>query len=228
MRALLQDFVNLFYPQVCLNCHNSLMAGEELLCIRCRSQLPLAYHDLKSDDKMQRLFIGRTPVEQSVSLFYYEKIGAIQHMIHALKYQGREEVGTFMGQWLTQLLIEDGILNDVDVVVPVPVHPKRKRLRGYNQVTKFGKCLSDGLDVSFRESVLLKKHHTKKQAQLSQTMRSDETQSPYVLQEHLPEGSHVLLVDDVITTGTTLSLCCRELAKISNVRISIATMAISV
>lgn len=130
--------------------------------------------------------------------------------------------------WMGDLMSREERFKDVDLVVAVPVHPKRLKKRGYNQVTKFGECIADGLGVRFRESVLIKNRNTIKQAQLDQRHRSDETASPYSLQENIAENLHVLLVDDVITTGTTLTLCARELLKIPGTRISIATMGISV
>lgn len=228
MRFWVSDFVNLFYPEACMGCENSLQAGEKLLCVSCRSQLPVAYHDLKDNDKMQELFYARIPLEQVTSLLYYEKIGTVQHLIHALKYKKQEHVGEFLGKWMGTLMAADERFHDVDLVLPVPVHPKRLRERGYNQVTKFGECIAAELGVRFRESVLAKNRNTIKQAQLDQRHRSNESQSPYQLQEEIEEGLHILLVDDVITTGTTLTLCARELLKIPKTRISIATMGISV
>jgi len=228
MQSWISDLVNLFYPETCMGCEHSLQTGEELLCVSCRSQLPVAYHDLKSNDKMLELFYARIPLEQVTSLLYYEKIGTVQHLIHALKYQNQEQIGTFLGEWMGVLMATDERFQEVDLVVPVPVHPKRLQERGYNQVTKFGQCIADEMGVRFRESVLAKNRNTIKQAQLDQRHRSDESQSPYQIQEEITPGLHILLVDDVITTGTTLTLCARELLKIPGTRISIATMGISV
>ncbi|PRP67798.1 amidophosphoribosyltransferase [Nonlabens agnitus] len=228
MQSLVRDFVNLLYPETCSGCDISLSAGEETLCTRCRMLLPVAYHDLIQNDKMRELFYARIPILHLTSLLYYEKIGTVQRLIHALKYQKQEHIGTFMGEWLGSLLATDPRFAEVDLVVAVPVHSKRLRERGYNQVTKFGQCIADGLGVRFRESVLTKNRNTIKQAQLDQRHRSDETQSPYAIAEEIAENQHVLLVDDVVTTGTTLTLCARELLKIKGTRISMATMGISV
>ncbi len=228
MQSWLGDFVNLFYPETCLGCDLTLQSGEPLVCVACRSQLPVAYHDLKSNDKLEELFYGRIAVQHVTSLLYYEKIGTVQHLIYALKYQKNEAVGTFLGDWMGAYMAADARFSSVDLVVPVPVHPKRLQERGYNQVTKFGECIADGLGVRFLESVLAKTLNTKKQAQLNQQQRSNETSSPYQLLENLAENQHILLVDDIITTGTTLTLCARELLKIPGTRISIATMGISV
>jgi ComF family protein len=228
MTTWAQDFMNLFYPQVCLGCATSLVDGENILCIACKSQLPVAYHDLEHSDKIQELFFARLPIHHATSLFYYEKIGAVQRLIHALKYQRQEQISAFMGLWLASYLQHNKQLDDVDAVIPVPVHKRRLQKRGYNQVTDFGRCIADGLGSRFRESVLTKTRNTIKQAQLDQRRRTDESNSPYKLQEEVAPGSHVLLVDDVITTGTTLTMCARELMQVADIRISVATMAISV
>jgi len=228
MQSLVRDFVNLFYPETCLGCNLSLSTGEQTLCTDCRIQLPVAYHDLIHSDKMNELFYARVTLEHLTSLFYYEKIGTVQRLIHALKYQKQEHIGEFFGSWLGSYLAQDDRFRDIDMVIAVPVHPKRLRERGYNQVTKFGQCIADEMGVRFRESVLAKSRNTIKQAQLDQRRRSDESQSPYKMVETIPSGQHILLVDDVITTGTTLTLCARELLKIPGTRISIATMGISV
>jgi len=228
MRSALFDFVNLFYPETCVSCNYALTTGEQTLCISCRSLLPVAFYDLINNDKMRELFYARVPLEYVTSLLYYEKIGAVQRLIHALKYQKKEQVGTFIGEWLGAIIASDDRFDTVDLVVAVPVHPKRLRERGYNQVTKFGQCIANSLGVRFRESVLIKNRNTTKQAQLDQRHRSDESKSPYELNESINENLHILLVDDVITTGTTLTLCARELLKIPGTRVSIATMGISV
>ena len=147
MQSLVRDFVNLFYPVTCTGCDLSLSSGEETLCTQCRMLLPVAFNDLRHNDKMRELFYARIPLEHLTSLLYYEKIGTVQRLIHALKYQNQEEIGTFLGKWMGSLMSQDQRFEDIDLVVAVPVHPKRLRERGYNQVTKFGQCIADGLGV---------------------------------------------------------------------------------
>jgi ComF family protein len=211
-----------------MGCDRSLTAGEQVICTACRSEIPMALNHLDKDDKVKELFFARVDVQTATSLFYYEKIGVVQQLIHQLKYRGHEEVGYFLGKWMAAALKDDPAFKDIDLVIPVPVHPKRLTKRGYNQVDGFGKELAVVLEARFCESVLIKSHNTINQAQLGQVKRSDETQSPYELMEHIPPGTHILLVDDVITTGTTLALCAKELHKNPGIQISIATMAISV
>lgn len=228
MKRWIYDFFNLLYPELCIGCEGVLTTGENLLCTSCHAHLPLTNFHKTSDEKMRELFYARIDVQHVTSLFYYEKIGAVQQMIHQLKYRKKEEISNFLGSWLGLELKENNLFKDVDIVVPVPVHPKRLKKRGYNQVSGFGNELAKILNASYRDDILVKTKNTINQARLNQTQRSDETNSPYQLVGSLPQGTHVLIVDDVITTGTTIVLCARELLKIPDVKISMATMAISV
>lgn len=211
-----------------MGCDTTLTAGEQVICTSCRMEIPVALDHLKKENKVKELFFARVEIQQATSLFYYEKIGVVQQLIHQLKYQGREEVSPFLGKWMATVLQNDPAFKDVDMVIPVPVHPLRRAERGYNQVDGFGKELAVCFGVRFCESVLIKSRNTIKQAQLNQVQRSDETQSPYQVTEKIAPGTHVLLVDDVITTGTTLALCAKELHKNPGIKISVATMAVSV
>lgn len=228
MKRWIFDFFNLLYPQLCIGCESVLSTGENLLCTACHAHLPVTNFHTTSDEKIRELFYARIEVVHVTSLFYYEKIGVVQHMMHELKYRGKEEISAYLGAWLAVDLSSHKGFHEVDMVIPVPVHSKRLKKRGYNQVSGFGKELSVVLGARFCESVITKTKNTINQAQLNQTKRIDETESPYQLVESIPEGTHVLLVDDVVTTGTTLVLCARELLKVPGVKISIATMAISV
>lgn len=219
---------NVIYPVACMGCEHVLNTGEQVLCTACRAQLPVAFNDVNKNGQVKELFFARVPVEAATSLLYYEKIGVVQSMIHNLKYKKQEHVGEMLGKWLGASLSAHEDFATVDLVIPVPIHDKRRKSRGYNQVTKFGMELAGSLGVRFRESVLIKTQNTINQAKLGQIKRSDETQSPYKLNEEVATGTHILLVDDVVTTGTTLAMCMRELQKIPDVRISVATMAISV
>ena len=125
-----------------------------MICTACRSEIPIALNHLEKDDKVKELFFARADVQTATSLFYYEKIGIVQQLIHQLKYQGREEVSAFLGKWLAAALQNDPDFQDIDLVIPVPVHPKRRAKRGYNQVDGFGKELAIALGARFRESVL--------------------------------------------------------------------------
>ncbi len=224
------DLLHLIYPEVCQGCKTSLFENEKLLCFTCKSQLPIAYQHLDADDKVKELFYGRTEIAHARSLFFYEKIGIVQQLTHALKYQGQEQISNYLGKMMSEYMKSDAEFQKVTHVVPVPVHPKRLKKRGYNQVDGFGKEIAKSLNAQYLPDLLVKTKNTINQAKLGQVKRSDETKSIYNLNEpeRIPEDTHLLIVDDVITTGTTLSLCTRELQKIQSVKLYVATMSISV
>ena len=230
LKNTLSDFVHLFYPEVCAGCRRTLFDHENILCLSCHSQLPIAYDILESDEKVKDLFYGRASINHARSLFFYEKIGVVQELIHQLKYEGQEKISTYLGYWMAEFVTADPAFSTITHIVPVPIHPKRLRKRGYNQVNGFGKALAEQLNVKFIEDLLIKTVHTINQAKLGQVKRSDETNTPYAIKkgDNFKKPPHFLIVDDVITTGTTLSLCIKELQKIPEAQISIATMAISV
>jgi ComF family protein len=222
------DFLSLWFPDYCAGCEDILSTGEQVLCTQCLATVPLAHIGPDYDKPMRDLFFTRTTVSHLTTLFYYEKIGPVQHMLHELKYRGNEQVSVFLGRWLGSVLQETPQFQEIDLVVPVPIHSKRLQQRGYNQVSGFGKEIADSLGVRFRESVLKKHKNTIKQSQLNQQDRVAPQHSPFILNQNLEQGTHVLLVDDVITTGTTVVQCIHELQKTPGVRVSVATMALAI
>ena len=230
MKNSFNDLLHLFYPEVCLGCNTSLYEGEKVLCFTCQAQLPVAHDHLEADDKVKELFYGRTAIAHARSLFFYEKIGIVQQLTHALKYQGQEKISSYLGQLMSEHIKKDRGFDHITHIIPVPLHPKRLKKRGYNQVDGFGKEIAQSLNAKYIPDLLVKTKNTINQAKLGQVKRSDETKSIYDLNgpERIPEKAHLLIVDDVITTGTTLSLCTRELQKIPGINLYVATMSISV
>lgn len=230
LKNTLNDLTNLFYPEVCLGCRTALYEGEKIVCLGCSLRLPFAYETLEADDKVKDLFYGRATIEHARSLLFYEKIGIVQQLIHHLKYDGHEEVSAYLGNVMADHMNADPAFEKITHVVPVPIHKKRLRKRGYNQVEGFGQAIAQKFNARFLPDLLSKTKNTINQAKLGQVKRSDETQSPYALNNsvQIDDNAHILIVDDVITTGTTLSMCIKELQNINGVKVYVATMAISV
>lgn len=223
---ILKSVFRLFYPELCANCENQLTENESLVCLFCRHDLPLTNFTDYSENKITKAFYGRVAIEKANTLLFYRKEGIAKKLIHELKYKGNEEIGNFFGNWLGEILKENNEFSTIDFIIPVPLHPKKLRQRGYNQVTKFGERVSHHLKKPFVENVLLRTSTSKTQTFKARFERFNNNDTKFEVKEAtLLKNKHVLLIDDVITTGATLEACAKELQKIEGVKISILTMA---
>ncbi|MFH4966824.1 ComF family protein [Gaetbulibacter sp. M240] len=225
---MLQSLLNLFFPKVCYACYQPLMAQEDAICIHCRNALPITNFHFDHNPAIKKVLYGRADIEQGTALFRFEKKGLVQQLIHELKYKGHQYIGEVLGDWLGGELKNLPEWQTIDVVIPVPMHKKKLRKRGYNQVTKFGQRIALALDAAYREDLLLKVVHTKSQVKKTRSERAQNINDLYALERPQElSGKHILIVDDLITTGATLEGCINILKQAENVKISIATMAIA-
>jgi len=222
----IRDIFELFFPKLCLHCEEQLHANEEYICLQCRFELPLSNFSNQKGNNLEKTFYGRTQIEFATSLLLYQRKGITQHLIHQLKYMGKEELGTFFGSWLATELQTSERCPQFDFIVPVPLHPKKLNTRGYNQVTKFGKKIGEILDVPFNTSILLRKLDSQTQTSKLRIERFKDLKEKFFIDNMLLfENKHVLLVDDVVTTGATVEACIIKLQKIKDIKVSLATIA---
>jgi ComF family protein len=188
--------------------------------------LPLTHHNNLKEHEMHRAFYGIVPFEFGASLLYFRKKGIAQQLMHNLKYKNQQEIGTFLGDIFSKNVLDLLVFNDIDVIIPVPLHKKRLHERGYNQVTTFCEALEKNLAIPIIDSVLVKSINLKSQIQKSKENRLETNKNVFSIENaHKIEGKHVLLVDDIFTTGATIEACAKEILKIKNTKISIVTMA---
>ena len=220
--------VNLVFPKVCYACLNILSDNEKTICVNCRHDLPVTNFHFDGNDTVKKVLYGRASIENGTALLRFEKKGLVQQLIHGLKYKGYETIGFELGNWLGGELKTLENYKDIDVVIPVPLHKKKLKKRGYNQVTKFGQQIAIALNASYVDTVLVKVTNTKSQTtkgRFSRWLNNDELFA--IKNPELIENKHLLLVDDIITTGATLEACITVLNQAKNIKISIATMAIA-
>lgn len=188
--------------------------------------MPLTnFKDFKQN-KVSETFYGRILIEKAFSLLVFRKEGITKKLIHDLKYKGNEEVGSFFGNWLGTILKENQEFKNVDYIIPVPLHPEKLKERGYNQVTKFGETLSNHLNIPFLENYLVRTSSTKTQTFKARFERFNNIETKFLLESpDFFDNKHILLIDDVITTGATLEACAKEFMKSKDCKISILTMA---
>ncbi|MEE4177470.1 MAG: phosphoribosyltransferase family protein [Bacteroides sp.] len=224
----LKEFFSLFFPRICPACSESLVAKGSLLCTACQAQLPFAHLAKEKENLMTQLFWGRVPIETGAPLFYFSKGSKVQHLIHRFKYQGYREIGPYLGRLHGQELKRSPHYQELDMVVPVPLHPRKERRRGYNQSVLFGLGLAESLEIPLVENRLLRIVPTASQTRKTRFRRWENVESVF----HIPdlsvfENKHVLLVDDVVTTGSTLEACCQKLQEARGVKIYLATIALA-
>jgi ComF family protein len=172
------------------------------------------------------MFIGRVNIKQATSFCYFDKGGHLQHLLHQLKYKGNREVGCKMGILFGYDLIQMPLYQDIDAIIPVPLHPNKERKRGFNQSVEICNGLSESMNRPIILGNLVREIHTTSQTRKGRFERWENVSGIFNVKNETPLiGKHLLLIDDVVTTGATLEACCEPLLKIPGVRVSIATIA---
>lgn len=225
MQAL-KDLYYLFFPSICQCCDEPLVKNENLICVKCRFDLPLAEITEVSNNEVELAFYGRIDILFGTTLLLYKRKGVVQKLIHQLKYKGQEDLGILFGKWLGKELADSERLPKIDYVIPVPIHKRKQKKRGFNQVTKFGQEIAKEIDAEFNDQQLLSGSINETQTFKQRMDRWKNVREKFYLKDvEFFENKSVLLVDDVITTGATLEACSIELQRTKGITISIATIA---
>ncbi len=231
MRKLLkylEDFLGLIYPELCLACAKNLPPGNEAVCIQCQYYLPKTDFHTYKENPFAEHFWGRVKIEAGTALYHFVKSGRTQKLIHNLKYKHKTEIGVNLGRLYGKTLREAPIFKEVDLILPVPMHPRKEKKRGYNQCDLFARGLSETMEVPWSKNILIKNEDTATQTKKTRQERFDNVKSAFeLLNPKALRGKHVLIVDDVITTGATLEACAHKILEIPGVKVSMATIAIA-
>ncbi|GGD21060.1 amidophosphoribosyltransferase [Flavobacterium orientale] len=205
-----------------------MLKNEAIICAICRHELPITRHIELDSNEISKKFYGRLDLVHGSALFYFHKKGITQELIHNLKYKNHQEIGTFLGEWYGEDLKPLHEKIKFDAIIPVPLHKKRLKERGYNQLTTFGHSLSKSLNIPYNEHILHRDVYAVTQTKKSFFERTDDKKTAFGADfTSVDHGKHFLLIDDVITTGATLEACGKLLAAIPNSKISIVTLAYS-
>ncbi|PBJ10959.1 ComF family protein [Flavobacterium sp. ACN6] len=225
---MINYLINLFFPKVCDGCRAILLQNEIVFCTSCRHELPLTQYHLDPKNQAVKKFYGKVDVQFASAFLYFNKKGIVQELIHNLKYKGHEEIGTVLGSWYAEDLKEIQLEIPFDFVIPVPLHKKKFKERGYNQVTTFGKAIASGFEIPFNEKILFRKVYSKTQSKKNLLGRSENIENIFDVEfNEADHDKHFMIVDDVLTTGATLEACSRALLKIPGAKISIVCMAMA-
>jgi ComF family protein len=219
--------LNILFPQVCCSCKDLLISGEEVICTNCIHSLPIAAFHRTGSEILKNRFYGRFLLQNATALVYFQKRGLTQKLLHNLKYRGKKKISTFFGKWLGAELAECTAYNNVEMVIPVPLHKQKLKKRGFNQVEDFGKEIAWALNVPYRDDILVKISKSGSQVFKTRILRFEAEEEFSIQKIDEIKNKHILLVDDIITTGATLEKCALQLLKAENISISIATIAVA-
>lgn len=223
---MFSDFINLFFPDTCANCEEALYQHEHAICSTCRYYLPVSKFHLYNDNPVEKLFRGRVNVQNAAAFLLFQKGGMAQNLVHQLKYKGRTEVGIIIGKLYGYELKNLEWRQKIDLIIPVPLHNKKLRKRGFNQCEFFAKGLSESMNINYDTTSVKRVYSTETQTKKSRYNRWKNAEGNFIVANpEFLKGKNILLVDDVITTGATLEACAQAILNIEQTTVSVATMA---
>lgn len=220
------DLVGLLFPNLCNACGTPLFQSESLICTKCLYDLPFTDYHQHAENRVAKQLWGRLPLNGAMAMLYFRKGAKVQNLIHNLKYNGKTDVGIILGDLLGERLKNSSIYQGIDFIIPVPLHQKKLRLRGYNQSTFIAEGVANKLAIPFSEKILIRTISTESQTKKSRYNRYENMKAVFRIDkpEHIID-KHILLVDDVITTGATLEACANTLFENGAAKVSIAALA---
>lgn len=228
MHPILHHLIRLVYPNNCAICNESLVKGEEAICTSCLFQLPKTNYHENSDNEIERRFWGKVHLEAATAYYHFDKGAMVQKLLHQLKYKGNQEIGVVLGRQMANSLKNTVFNEDIDLIVPVPLHKKTLQKRGYNQST----CIAEGIAEVFGKDIdtktLIRVQENSTQTKKGVFERWENSQGIFDLKDAtLFENKHILLIDDVLTTGSTLESCAQAILQAKGSKVSILSLAVA-
>jgi len=226
LKNIFTSSVHLFYPHVCTGCGSDLLEETNLLCFRCINDLPHTNFAAFANNPVEKYFWGRLPLTAAHSEFYFSKEFLIQQLIHQLKYKGNMEIGFYLGELMGKSLLTSSRFNSVDALIPLPLYADKEHKRGYNQAAVICNGMSSVMNVPVLNNYVIRRHATETQTRKHRTERWENVKGSFMIpNSDALKNRHLLLVDDVVTTGATLEACGNVLLQAQSVKLSIATLA---
>lgn len=224
--SIFSPLINLIYPNLCLACGENLVTGENYVCTKCLNEIPKTNFHIVKDNEIEKKFWGKVNIEHATSFFKFNKGSKFQHLIHELKYKNQKEIGIVLGKYAGIDLLKSENYKEIDFLIPVPLHPKKEAKRGYNQSEWICKGLSEAMGIPVNIHNLIRTQENETQTKKGVFERFENTQGIFQLANaDVFFNKHILLVDDVLTTGSTLEACVSAFAECKNIKISIFTLA---
>jgi ComF family protein len=225
----LRSLLHLFYPYRCNGCGTDLLTENILFCIWCQASMPFTRFEFFADNPIEKIFWGRSKIQSAAAHLYFTGGSAVQHSLHLLKYRGRKELGFHFGRSIGHALKQSGRFDDCEIIIPLPLFANREKKRGYNQAALIAEGISHQLKIPFVQDAVMRVKKTETQTHKSRIQRWINMESTFKIRDHQEiQGKHILLVDDVVTTGASLDACAEALLSVSGCRVSIACLAYTV
>jgi len=225
---IIANILGLIYPNLCIVCGESLINSENQICMSCVSEMPRTNFHRVKDNIVEKKFWGKVKIEKGTSFFYFAKGSPFQKTLHELKYKGNKKIGKILGMYAATDLIEDNYFSEVDVIIPVPLHPKKLKKRGYNQSEWIAQGLSQILEKPMETKFLHRIRNTETQTKKGVFERFENTEGIFCVEKNGQlAGKHILLVDDVLTTGSTIEAAAQALLSVESVKVSVFTLAMA-
>lgn len=225
---IFEDILNIIFPKVCCVCGAGLTKNEEIICFHCRSELPKMNFSNVKDNELVNRFYGKLSIDFGLAYLNFHKSGITQKLLHQFKYNNYPEIGKLIGNWVGHELLKNKISDKIDIIIPVPLHPRKERKRGYNQSQYFANGISEITKIPTEFKTLQRLYYEESQTHKSKEQRWKSVENAFRIVDKVSvDSKNVLLVDDVITTGATLEACGHQIMKNGAAGISIATLALT-
>ncbi|KAA3650195.1 MAG: ComF family protein [Bacteroidetes bacterium] len=225
---MITALTSLLFPKVCFACGETLKNKQIHICASCYQNIPRTNFFDGEINMLEKKFWGRIPIQHATAFLYFIPKGRVQRLIHHFKYYGQKEIGITLGEWAAAELMVQNFFSSIDIVVPIPIHELKKRKRGFNQSDFIAEGIQNMTGIKAITDNLEKRFHTESQTRKSRFKRWENVKTTFAVKDtKLFEGKHILLVDDVITTGATIEACAIELLKIQDLRLSLLSIAMT-
>lgn len=227
LKEIKDSFLHLLFPHLCTGCGSDILNEESVLCMRCIDAMPETNFEIHPNNPVEKTFWGRLPLVGATAQFYFTKESLMQHLMHQFKYKRNKDLGLQLGRIMGEQLKRSGRF-EADALVPLPLFPAKEKRRGYNQATLLCEGMAKAMNIPVLDKVIIRPQHTETQTKRGRIERWKNMEGKFFLSnQEAIRNKHLLLIDDVITTGATLEACGNELLKAAGVRLSVATLCVA-